>query len=97
MILAIIVCLFDFAIIHMRLKNALIEIQQLSLNDNYHAQTKLFYNLSITTLRSTLRFKAILAAVLCIGGIHSQSATLNVNMTLGGGGLLPFDVTCVTK
>ena len=69
MILAIIVCLFDFAIIHMRLKNALIEIQQFSLNDNYHAQTKLSYNLSITTLRFKARqFK--LAAVLCIGGIH---------------------------
>ena len=35
MVLAIINCVFDFAVIYMRLKNTSIKIQQLSLNDNF--------------------------------------------------------------
>lgn len=35
MILAIIKGFFDFVIIHMRLKNASIKIEQLSVNDNF--------------------------------------------------------------
>ena len=35
MVLAIINCVFDFAIIYMRLKNTSIKIQQLSVNDNF--------------------------------------------------------------